>query len=221
MRKIAVVAAMLALSACGSSGPDFNVEVSGEAHNIKQQLASLNQMSAGAAGLAAVKVANDGDDLVYTIPAADGHDPGTIRLSFLQEGSKTNLGVTVDVPMVPMGGDLYLSEDKVENELKTTLRNWAGRYGNAGSSADTTELEIMLAAVAVAAQRADADKLVLASNFDSSDWGSTSDSGWSDESELETEVSAEDGWGSEAAPEAETTDPNIIEVDDGGWGADG
>lgn len=210
MRYLILGAAALGLAGCGSSNTtDFTIEVVGNASTVKQRLATLHHESTSTTGILPATMAADGDVLTFTIPAADGYDPAEVKMTFAQRGPATAIDVAVDVPMVMMGGNQYLSEEKVEDALEDELKSWAQRYRTAGTGASTTELELTMTTIAIAAQRVDVSSIGFAGGYGAADWGA-SDGGWDEGgSDYAYEDSSDGGWGSETE----------VSYDDGGWGA--
>ena len=205
MKKTAIILASLALTACGESGPDFDVGVRGDAAAIKQELAQIAGSTSGIGGVAPIALSSEGDSLVFTVPAKDGYDPGRIKMDFSQGEGITKVAVTVDMPMVPMGDNMVLSEEKVEFELRKALKIWGSKYGDFGTAASRDTLEANMAAVAIAAQGADTGSLFYTGG--TSDWAAGSTSDWD-------EASYDDGtgWGADSGADD-------YYADDGGWGA--
>lgn len=208
MKKTAIILASLSLASCGD-GPDFNVKVRGDASLVKQELAQIAGGSAGLGGVAAVTLTSESDALVFTVPAKQGYDPGRVKLAFSEEGGLTKVDVTVDMPEVPMGGNMVLSEQKVESELRKGLKVWARDYGKMGTGASTSSIELTMAAVAIAAQDADTNGLYFASDGSGSEWAADSSSDWD-----ETAYDEGGEWGSDSAS-------GEYSEDDGGWGNGG
>ncbi|NNC53540.1 MAG: hypothetical protein HKO08_10940 [Erythrobacter sp.] len=208
MKKTAIILASLLLAACGD-GPDFNVKVKGSAPIVKQELAKIGSGSANLGGVAPVSLASEGDALVFTVPAKEGYDAGRVKLAFTEESGLTKVDVTVDMPAVPMGPNQVLSEQKVESELRKGLKIWARDYGKFGTGASTDNIEVTMAAVAIAAQAADTNGIFFAGNGGSNDWAAGSTRDWDD-------ASYDDGggWGADSGADD-------YYADDGGWGAGG
>jgi hypothetical protein len=210
MRYLVLGAATLAVAGCGSSNStDFTIEVQGNASSVKQRLATLHFTSESAIGIAPVTMASDGDALVFTIPAEEGYDPGEVKMGFAQNGPVASIAVAVDMPAVTMGAGQYLSEAKVEDSLEEELADWAKRYRTAGTGANTENLELTMAAMAIAAQRVNVNSVAFAGDFGGTEWGAD-DSEWDEGgSDYAYESSGDSGWGA-------GTD---VSYDDGGWGS--
>lgn len=206
---VAPVAA-LALAGCGD-GSDFSVQVNGDAGSAMESLASASNGS-GFAGISPAMMTADADSLTFQIAAADGYDPAEIRMDFVQEGQNTTIDVAVDVPQVPMGGNEYLSEWKVEQELRKNLRAWARQYGKVGSAASTSEIALTLSLVAVAAQRVDLNDVFMAGGYDAGAWENEL-AGWGSDTstpdtDYDSDYASDSGWSDEDS------------YSDGGWGAE-
>ena len=213
MRNWVASLAALALAGCGSSNStDFTLEVSGNASAMKQNLAMMNDQTLSLPGVLAATMTSDAEGLTFSIPAADGYDPAEIRMDFTQQGPSTQIAVAVDVPQVDMGAAQYLSEEKVEAELKKNLLAWKEQWRMASDAASTSELQLTLAIVAMAAQKVDPSS-AYAGSFDSFDFGAmeSQEAGWGEHTELpEGDYPADDGgWGSDGSGDG----------DDSGWGA--
>ena len=213
MRNWVVSLAALALAGCGSSNStDFTLDVSGNASAMKQNLAVMHDQTLSLPGVLAATMTSDAEGLTFTIPAADGYDPAEIRMDFTQQGPSTRIAVAVDVPQVDMGAAQYLSEEKVEAELKKNLLAWKEQWRMTGDAASTKELQLTLALVALAAQQVDPAKAYMG-GFDGFDFGAMESeaAGWGEDNELpERDYPADDGgWGADASGDG----------DDGGWGA--
>lgn len=142
---------------------------------------------------------------MFTVPAKDGYDPGPIKMDFSQGEGVTQGAVTVDMPMVQMGDNMVLSEEKVEFELRKALKVGGKKYGDFGAAASRDTLETNMAAVAIAAQGADTGGLFYTGG--TSNWAAGSTSDWDD-------ASYDDGggWGADSGADD-------YYADDGGWGA--
>ncbi|UOR16194.1 hypothetical protein [Qipengyuania aquimaris] len=198
MRQWVALAAALGLAACGG-GSDFSVKVKGDASAVKQNLAKAGGGSS-LTGVAPATMTSDADSLVFKIAAAPGYDPAEIRFEFLQEGEQTKVDVTVDVPEVSMGANEYLSESKVEGELRKNLNSWARDYNKSGSMASTGEIALTMSLVGVAAQQVNIDNVHFASDWSAGEAREVDYDNWAGAGEDES------GWAADAS------------YDDGGWG---
>ena len=203
----------LALGACG--GTDFSVTVKGDRGEVMENLAGAEDGSAVGLVSSAVMTVED-DSLIFTVAAADGYDPAEVRFDFTQDGGNTVIDVAVDVPQVPMGADQYLSEWKVENELRKNMRSWAKRYSS-GEDAGTSDIALTLALVAMVAQQVQLDDVYAGGGFGFAEFGGGD--GWGSDTEGS---SADFDTASYDSADYESDDEwsDNTGYDDGGWGSD-
>lgn len=210
MRNWIIAIAATALAGCGSGGSDFSVTVAGDGPTIKRQLAAMDTRGFGSGFGSSVRTETGDDHLRFIIPTAQGYDDAEIMMAFAPNGDATNIEVTVEVPLVEMGDDMALSEEKVEKELKRLMREWAKNYRESGPNASTTELGFTIGAVSVLAQQIEpGEDSVFASPPQNGGWGS--DTGYDDEES--------GGWGSDATKAAGKSSSYSGGSSDAGWGA--
>ncbi|MBX7541489.1 hypothetical protein [Qipengyuania sphaerica] len=196
----------LALAGCGGGNSrDFTIAVDGQRADVVQEFVNM-QPGLDLPGVRAITMESDGPSLTFTIPSAEGYDDGEVRMDFAQNGKRTMIDVSVDVPKIMMGGAQFLSEELVEKELEKNLRDWAERYSTS-PNASVAEFETNLGIVAIAAQRVDVDNIVAnhGAGMDFAAWEGEM-SGWGEDSSLpEGDYGSDSGWAESG--------------DDGGWGA--
>jgi hypothetical protein len=162
MRLIAVPF-VLALAACGKmgGGEDFAVEMKS---STKSTYAVLSAAKAGDVvqflpGLKFAMSRPSDLEVLYTIPMkahASERESATILFTLdpAPDGKVTVVHVTADVPAIPMlmgKANMYLSEDKVEAELRKVLERIAKNLASGSSSPSLAEpLSDLLVSVAIA-----------------------------------------------------------------------
>ena len=194
----------LLLAGCGIDGnsTDFTIAVKGDHFYVLQELANM-EPDMSLLGGEPVTMTSEEAVLIFTIPSADGYDDGEVRMEVAENGGRAMVDVSVDIPKVSMGGATYLSEQRVEAELKSNMRDWAERYERSASSS-TAEIAMTLGAVALAAQKIDLDDAAGAFDFAGLD---TQDDGWGDNTTVsQVDYDTGDGWGEDSGYDA------------GGWG---
>ena len=155
--RLAALAPAALLAGCGiADGEDFMVEVRRQPASVAPVLlgADISEARALFPGLDAKKSRPADNEILYSIPGADGATSTVLfRLEPTRDGAGTIIHATVEVPptKASIGGVMkVLSEAKIEGALMRLLES-AGKDLAMGSSAtDASEkLSALLAAIAI------------------------------------------------------------------------
>jgi hypothetical protein len=154
-----LTALALALAGCGlgKGGEDFALTVDSSPDKVMALLGGISPEEAGAAltGVHFTVTSSTPGEVVYSIPMVEQGgkraDPALIRLVLepAKDGKTTVIHADVDVPAIQVmlgKAKMYLSESKVENELRKALKT----SFQSGSTPSGSAMAELLAGVAIA-----------------------------------------------------------------------